>query len=204
LTANSRKEEDMARKTSRVMGVVLGMVLLVVGCGNAQKEATDAAISAAQTAINSVQGEAAKYVPDQLAAANSALQSAKDALAKRHYAAALAAANDAASTAKELAAAAAAKKADWTQAWTSLNESMPKSMDTVKAKLDAYSKGAHMPAGMDKEKLAEAKTQYDRLKQRWADASAAATQGNLGDAMKKASGLKDILAQLMTMLGIKS
>jgi hypothetical protein len=144
LTANSRKEKYMARKTSWVMGVALGMALLAVGRGNAQKEATDAAISVAQTAINSVQGEAAKYVPDQLAPANSALQSAKDALAKGDYGAAQAA-KDAASKAKELAATAAARKA----AWTSLNESMPKSMDAVKAKLDAYSKGAHMPAGMD-------------------------------------------------------
>jgi hypothetical protein len=185
------------------MGVVLGLVLLALGCGNAQKEATDAAISAAQTAINSVQDEAAKYVPDQLAAANGALQSARDALAKGDYRAALAAAKDAANKAEELAAAAAAKKTDWTQAWTSLNESMSKSMDTVKAKLDAYTKGARMPSGMDKEKLAEAKKQYDQLKQGWADASAAAAQGNLGEAMKKASTLKDILAQLMTLLGIK-
>jgi hypothetical protein len=194
----------MARKNSRVAGVVLGLMLLAMGCGNGQKEATDAAISAAQTAINSVQDEAAKYVPDQLAAANRALQSARDALAKGDYRAALAAAKDAASKAEELAAAAARKKTDWAQAWTRLNESMSKSMDAVTAKLDAYTKGARMPSGMDKEKLAEAKTQYDQLKQGWADASAAATQGNLGEAMKKAFALKDILAQLMTLLGIKS
>ena len=178
------------------------MALIVVGCGSAQKEATEAAVNAAQTAINSVQDEAAKYVPDQLAAANSALQSARDALAKGDYTAALAAAKDAASKAKDLAAAAAAKKAEWTQTWASLNESLPKSMDAVKAKLDAYSR--HLPAGMDQEKLATAKTQYQQLKQTWVDATAAATQGNLGDAIKKSSGLKDLLAQLKEMLGIKS
>ena len=192
----------MAKRMSWVLCGVLGVVLFVVGCGSAQKEATEAAVNAAQTAINSVQAEAAKYVPDQLAAANTALQSAKDALAKGDYTAALAAAKDAASKANDLAAAAAAKKQEWTQAWTSLNESMPKSMDAVKAKLDAYSK--HLPAGMDKEKLATAKTQYEQLKQTWADATAAATQGNLGDAIKKSSGLKDLLMQLKEALGIKS
>jgi hypothetical protein len=192
----------MANRMCWVLWGVLGVALLVVGCGNAQKEATDAAINAAQTAIGSVQDEAAKYAPDQLAAANNALQSAKDALAKSDYTAALAAAKDATSKAKELATAAAAKKEEWTKAWASLNQSMPKSMDAVKAKLDAYSR--HRPAGLDQDKLAEAKTQYEQLKQTWAEAAAAAAQGNLGDAIKKASGLKEVLTQLMTMLGIKS
>ena len=191
----------MARRVNWVLCGVLGVALLAVGCGNAQKEATDAAISAAQGAINSVQAEAAKYVPDQLAAANGALQSAKDALAKGDYAAALAAAKDAAGKARELATAAAAKQAEWTQTWSSLNESMPKSMDTVKAKLDAYSK--RLPAGMDQDKLAAAKAQYQQLKQSWTDAAAAAAQGNLGDAIKKTSGLKDLLTQLKDTLGIK-
>ena len=57
--------------------------------------------------------------------------------------------------------------------------------------------------GTDKAKLADAKAQYDELKQSWADASAAATRGNLGDAMRKALPLKDVIAKLMESLGIK-
>lgn len=194
----------MVRKTSWIFCALVGVVLLVAGCGNAQKEATDAAINAAQSAINAVQTEAAKYVPDQLAAAQTTLQSAKDALAKGDYQAALSAAQDAASKAKDLTAAAAAKKEEWTKQWTDLSASMPKSLDEVKAKLNAYSHGAHMPAGMDKAKLGDAKTQYEQLKQTWADATSAATSGNLADAMKKASDAKDVLAKLKEMLGIKS
>lgn len=194
----------MARKSGWTLCALLGIALLVAGCGNAQKEATDAAISAAQAAINAVQGEAEKYVPDQLQAAQAALQNAKDELAKGDYKAALTAARDAASKAKDLAATAAAKKDEWTKEWADLNVSLPKSMDQVKAKLSAYARGAHMPAGLDKAKLADAKTQYEQLKQDWANASAAATQGNLGDAMKKASTIKDALAKLVEMLGIKS
>ena len=203
MTARIQKgKKDMARRTWWALWGVLVVALLVAGCGNGQKEATDAAINAAQAAIDSVQAEAAKYVPDQLTAANNALQAAKDALAKGDYGAALAGARDAASKAREMAAAAAAKKAEWTQAWSSLNEWMPKSMDTVKAKLDAYSR--HLPAGMDQDQLAAAKAQYEQLKQTWKDASAAAAQGNLGDAIKKTSGLKELLTQLKEMLGIKS
>ena len=193
----------MGRKST--WASVLGIVVLVVaGCGNAQKEATEAAINAAQMAIDAVQTEAAKYVPDQLQAAQGVLQSAKDALAKGDYQKALAAAQDAASKAKELAAAAAAKKEEWTKEWAELNETLPKSMDAVKRKLEAYARGAQMPEGLDKDKLAEAKTEYEKLKQVWAEASAAAAKGDLGDALKKASGVKDALAKLMEMLGMKS
>ena len=198
------RKRDMLRRSGWGLCALLGIALLVTGCGDAQKEATDAAISAAQAAINAVQEEAEKYVPDQLQAAQKALQTAKDEFAKGEYQAALKAAQDAANKAKDLAAAAAAKKGEWTKQWADLNVSVPKAMDQVKTKLNAYAHGAHMPAGLDKDKLAEAKTQYEQLKQIWADASAAASQGNLGDALKKASAIKGVLAKLMEMLGIKS
>ena len=79
----------MLRKSGWILCALLGIALWVAGCGNAQKEATDAAINAAQAAINAVQGEAEKYVPDQLQAAQAALQTAKDELAKGEYQAAL-------------------------------------------------------------------------------------------------------------------
>lgn len=194
----------MVRKSAWVFCALVGIALWVTGCGNAQKEATDAAISAAQAAINAVQSEGEKYVPDQLQAAQTALQTAKDEFAKGEYQAALKAAQDAAKKAKELAAAAAAKKGEWTKEWADLNASVPKAMDQVKTKLNAYAHGAHMPTGLDKDKLAEAKTQYEQMKQIWADASATAAQGNLGEALKKASAMKDVLAKLAEMLGIKS
>lgn len=194
----------MARKTNWILSALLGIAFLVAGCNRAQKEATEAAINAAQSAITAAQGEAAKYVPDQLQAAQTALQNAKDALAKGDYEAALSSAKDAVSKAKELAAAAAAKKDEWTKEWADMSSTMPKSLDQIKAKLSAYSHGAHMPAGMDKTKLADAQTQYDQLKQSWADASSAASQGNLGDAISKLTGAKDTLAKLKEMLGIKS
>ncbi len=194
----------MVRKTRWICGVLLGIALFAAGCGTAQKDATDAESNAAQSAINAVEGQAAKYVPDQLPSAQATLQSAKDALAKGDCPAALSAARDAANKAKDLASAAAAKKEEWTKTWTDMSSSMPKSLNEVKTRLDAYSHGAHMPAGMDKSNLEEAKTQYEQLQQRWADASAKATQGDLGDAINKMSGIKDMLAKLKDMLGIKS
>jgi hypothetical protein len=193
----------MARKTNWILCVLLGMACLATGCGTAQKDATEAAINAAQEAINAVQGEAAKYVPDQLQAAQTTLQQAKDALAKSDYRAALSSAKDAAMKAKELATAAAAKRDEWSKEWSDMSATMPKSLDQIKAKLNAYSHGARLPAGMDKTALDEAQSQYDQLKKNWADASAAASQGHLGDAVNKLTGAKDTIAKLKEMLGIK-
>jgi esterase/lipase len=192
----------MARRPVWVV-CMLGVVLFVAACGKAEKDATEAAINAAQSAIDAVRAEAEKYAPDQLQAAQNALQSAKDELTKGDYKDALSAAQDAANKAKELAVTVAAKKDEFMKTWNSLNDSLPKSMDQVKTKLDAYSKGAHLPQGMDKDKLAEAKAQYAQLKQRWADARASASQGNWGDAIQKATGINDLLAKLKEMLLIK-
>ena len=194
----------MYRKKNWLVFGVLGVALLLMACNSGQKKAAEDAINAAQTAITAAQPEAAKYVPDQLKAAQDVLQSAKDALAKEDYQTALTAAQDASSKAKDLPAAATAKKDELTKEWASLSESIPKSLDTVKKKLDACSHGAKMPAGMDKAKLADAKTQYDQFKQGWSDAGAAFQQGNLLDAVKKASVVKDGLAKLAELLGIKS
>jgi hypothetical protein len=183
---------------------VFGLAILLAACRGAEKEATEGAINAAQTALNAAASEAAKYVPDQLTSAQDTLQRAKDAWAKGDYPAALSGARDASKKAGEMVAAAAAKKQELKKDWTALSESMPKSMEQIRARIDAYSHGARMPEGMDKSVLATAKGQYAQLKQAWADATAAAQSGNLGDAIQKATGIKDMLAKLRAMLSIKS
>jgi hypothetical protein len=183
---------------------VLGITIILAACGGAEKEATEAAVNAAQTAIDSVSSETAKYVPDQLKSAEDALQKARTALAKGDYATALAAAKDTAGKVGEMAKAAAEKKEALVKGWTSLSESMSKSMGQVKARLDTFSHGAKLPFGMDKGQLADAKEQYQQLRQSWAVATAAAQKGNLGEAIQKASGLKDVLEKLMELLGINS
>lgn len=182
---------------------VLGLMLLG-GCNNSQREATEAAINAAQQAVDSVQAEAAKYVPEELEQAKQTLQSARNSLAKSDYQAALASARDAANRARDLAVSSAAKRKEWLDTWNSLNESLPKSMAQVKAKLDAYTRNGRLPEGMDKDGMEQAKAQFEKLKQEWTEATSSATQGLVGDAVKKASELKQELTNLMTKLGIKT
>lgn len=193
----------MQRKWSRGRWLIIGTALLVVGCGNAQRDATEGAINAAQSAINAVRAEAEKYVPDQLRAAERTLQSARDSLVKGDYDSALTEAKEAANKARDVAVAAAGTKEQWRSNWNDLNESLPRSVDQIKNRIDAYSHGARMPEGMDKDVLEEAKKEYADLKEKWDSAKESARQGNLGDAIQKSTGLNEVIAKLKDLLRIK-
>ncbi len=194
----------MKSRQASVFALALGATILLASCGGAQREATEAAINAAQSAINAAQGAAEKFVPEQTKAAQDALQAAKDALAKGEYAEALKDAKDAAQKAREAVSAAAAKKEEWTNTWNSLSQSAPKTMSEVQAKLDAYRRNGKLPSGLDKPAMEDAKTQFEQLRQGWTDATAAYKNGNLADAMKKASVFKEGLRKLKELLGIQS
>src|SRR5208282_1452524 len=194
----------MFRKMNWYVFEVVSVAVLLAACNGAQKDATEAALDATQTAITAVQGEAAKYVPDQLKETQDAMQSARNALAKGDYEGALNGAQNAANMAKELATAAAAKKGELRKDWVSYSETFPKSLEEAKRRLDAYSHGARLPEGLEKEMLPDARAQYDQLKQRWNDAVASFQGGNLADATKKAAELKEALAKLAELLGMKT
>jgi hypothetical protein len=194
----------MKNRNILLWACALGIALYIGGCGNAQREATEAAVNAAQTAINAAQGAAEKFVPEQTKAAQEALQTAKDAVAKGDYPAALSSAKDAAQKAKDAVAAATAKKQEWTNTWQSLNASAPKSMSEIQAKVDAYKKYGRYPKGVDKEHMDTAVARFDQLKQGWADATAAYKNGNLADAMEKAFSFKEGLQKLKELLGMQS
>jgi len=194
----------MFRKMNWYVFEVVSVAVLLAACNGAQKDATEAALDATQTAITAVQGEAAKYVPDQLKETQDAMQSARNALAKGDYEGALNGAQNAANMAKELATAAAAKKGELRKDRVSYSETFPKSLEEAKRRLDAYSHGARLPEGLEKEMLPDARVQYDQLKQGWSDASASFQRGNLADATKKAAELKEGMAKLAELLGMKT
>jgi|HubBroStandDraft_2_1064218.scaffolds.fasta_scaffold98520_2 hypothetical protein len=184
---------------------VLSLTVALAGCGgNAAKEATEAAVNAAQTAITGIQGEAAKYVPDQLSAAQNAIQAANTALAKGDLQTALTDAREAIDKAKVLESASAEKKDELTKDWSRFTQSFPKTLEAVHWRIEAYSHGAKLPAGLDQQILDDAKTQYASLKQGWSDAAATFQQGDLVAACQKASILKDALPKLMESLAMKT
>jgi Domain of unknown function (DUF4398) len=192
----------MKKRAAVLVACTMGMALLLAGCGNAQREATEAAVNAAQTAVNAATATAEKYAPEQSKEAQDALLSAKEHLSHGDYESALKYAQEAAKKAKDALSTASAKKEEWTNTWNSLNQSVPRTMNDIQAKMNAYAKSGKLPKGVDQPHMEEAKAQFDKVKQNWADVAAAYRNGNFADAMSKASAYKEGLAKLKELLGI--
>jgi len=183
---------------------IVACVLLVAGLGACatDKAPADAAIKAAEQAIQAVADDAGKYVPAQLKESQDALAAAKDKFTKGEYKEALAAATELANKAKELATAAAAKKEELTKAWNDLAASLPQTVASIQAKIEELGKAKKLPKGMDKAKLAQAQEGLAGVTKAWDEASAAFTAGNLNEALGKANGLKEKGAEVMALLGM--
>lgn len=186
----------MRRKMSLVMGaIVSGILLLGTGCGQSPKQAAQAAINAAQAMLNEVQAEAEKYVPEQLRDAQTTLQRAKDTLQHGDYPAALSAAQDALNKAKAVASQTLGRQ----EQWTNLNDSITKSLEEARSKLDAYANGERLPKGMTKSKLKEAQAEYEQLKQKWEQTWAESR----GEVSKQGDEIKEEVEKLKEKLGIE-
>jgi hypothetical protein len=183
---------------------LIACVLLVAGLAacNTDKGPADLAIKADEAAIQAVADEAAKYAPGQLKAAQDALAAAKDKFAKGEFKEALAAATELGNTAKELATATAAKKDELTKTWNDLAASLPQAVASIQAKVEELAKAKKLPKGMDKAKLAQAQEGLAGMTKAWDEASAAFTAGNIGEALGRASTLKEKGAEIMALLGM--
>ena len=182
--------------------VLVVVVLFAAACASDQKPAEEA-IKAAESAIESAKGEAAKYVPDQVKGLEDGLKAAKDALAKKDYKAALSAAKDLPGKAKELGAAAAAKKAELTKAWEQMSGGLPKMVEAIKSRVDILSQSKKLPANIDKAKFEGIKSGLPEVTQMWDDAQKAFSGGNLADALSKAKTIKEKAVEMMTTLGMQ-
>jgi len=182
--------------------VLIVLVLFAAACASNPKPAEEA-IKAAEAAINAAKGDAIKYIPDQVKALEDGLQTAKDAFAKKDYKAALNAAKDLPGKAKDLAAAAAAKKTELTEAWKQMSGGLPKMVEAIKSRVDVLSKSKKLPADLDKAKLDGVKAGLPEVTQMWNDAQKAFSGGNLADAVSKAKTIKDKAVEMMTTLGMQ-
>jgi hypothetical protein len=194
------------RKKSSISAASFGLSLriaLLGGCGSAEKAPAEAAIKATEAALETVRGEAARYVPDELRSVEDALKSAKASFDKGEYKAALTAAQDLPGKVKGIGAAAAAKKAELTRAWDEISGGVPKMAEPIKSRLDILSQSKKLPVGLDKEKFEGARAGLDALNKGWTEASDAAKSGNLTEALSKGKAAKDKAVEVMTALNMQ-
>jgi hypothetical protein len=189
----------MRRHAYKFIIMILAGALLG-GCENKDKTTAEAALKAAEEAINTAKAEASKYVPDQAKSLDAELAAAREKFSKGDYKGALADAQALASKAKDVASAAAAKKTELTKSWEDLSSGLPRVIEAIQSRVDSLSQSKKLPAGMTAETLAQAKAGLTEMRQQWAAATEAAKNGNVADAVSKAAAVKVRAAEVLTLL----
>jgi predicted small lipoprotein YifL len=199
---------NMKKQTVWLMAALAALAL--AGCAN-DKGPAEQAIANADAALAQIHDAALKYIPEQLGAVTTQLDSLKDAANRGDYKAVLAAApavmtaigalKDSANAKQAEVEAALAKAKD---AWGPMSTDLPKMVDAIQTRVDTLSKSHRLPKGITKSTLATAQTSLGSLKSAWGDASNDATTGDYTSAVNKAQALKDQAAQIMQSLGMSS
>lgn len=168
-------------------------ILIVASCTN-QMEPAKNAINNIKATLAAVSPDAQKYIPDQLAAAQSKLDQMTASYEKKDYASVLAAAPAVLAEVNGLAGAATAKKDENLRAlgteWRSLAASIPQSVTAVQTRIDALSKTKRVPKDID---LGAAKSGLSDATSAWEKAQSAFSSGNAEDAVTAAKDAKSKL-----------
>jgi DNA repair exonuclease SbcCD ATPase subunit len=180
---------------------MLFISVLFMACAD-EKGPAELAMKAAEQAVAATKAEAEKLVPDQVAALESVLASAKDKLAKGEFKEALSEAQGLVGKAKDVLAAAQAKKDELTQKWTELSQGLPQMVEAIQGKVDDLSKLKKLPKAITAEKLAEAKSGLEAVKADLAKAQESFTSGNIEEAIAVATAVKEKAVKAMESLGI--
>ena len=184
--------------------------VLIIGC-NMQKGPAEQAVASAQAALDAVHDSAMKYAPEQLGGVDAQLSDLKGKFQQGDYAGVVASAPALMTAISGLKDAATAKKAEAEQAlakakddWGPASAAVPKMVEELTKRVEALSKGGHLPKGVTKDAVAAAKSGLDSLKSTWSDASNASASGDYTTAMAKAQAVKDKATELMKSLGMNT
>jgi predicted small lipoprotein YifL len=172
--------------------------LALVACS--QKGPAEAALKAAETSVNEVKADGAKYAAEQTKGLLASYTAAQEAFNKGDYKAAMEVAQGIPDKAKDVAGAVATKKDELTKSWNALSASVPGMVDQFKAKVDALSAMKKLPKDMDAAKLDAAKASLSDITKSWGEASDAFKSGNLIDANAKGNAVKAKVADAMGAL----
>lgn len=172
--------------------------LALVACS--QKGPAEAALKAAETSVNEVKADGAKYAAEQTKGLLASYTAAQEAFNKGDYKAAMEVAQGIPAKAKDVAAAVAAKKDELTKSWNALSASVPGLVEQFKAKVDALSAMKKLPKDMDAAKLDSAKASLSDITKSWGEASDAFKSGNLIDANAKGNAVKAKVSDAMGTL----
>jgi hypothetical protein len=177
-------------------------VFLLAACADYETPAKDK-LAEVTASLDNVARDAAKYAPDELKAVKDELDAAKASFDKGDYEKALLGARAVAEKVPELATTAGKKKNELMkqlgEEWQKLSVDLPKTLDSIGARITKLGKSKTKPAGFD-----QAKTDYDAAKQTLGEATAAGSAGNVEEAVAKAKTVQEKATAIMAALGMKA
>lgn len=174
------------------------LVALTAACSS--KRPAEAALQAAEAAVESVRGDARVFLPDEFKSLQTELADARAKFEGGEYQAALEAAQGLPAKAKDVAAAVSAKRSELVQAWTEMQSSMPDMVEKVQARVAELTKMRRLPPGIDKAKVDAARTDLTALTEQWGEATAAMDGGDLIKAVDVGTAVKTKAEALLASL----
>ena len=183
-------------KTTRNLAKHLAVyfaAILIVACAN-QMEPAKNALANINATLAAASADAQKYIPDQLAGAQSKVAALKASFDNKDYAAVVAGAPAVLAEVSGLAGAAEAKNDENLKAlgneWRGLAATIPQSVAAVQTRVDALSKTKHVAKGID---LTAAKSGLSDATAAWEKAQSDFKSGNASDAVSAAKDAKSKL-----------
>jgi hypothetical protein len=176
--------------------------LLLAACADYETPAKET-LAKVEASLDNVARDASKYAPDELKAVKDELDAAKASFDKGDYEKALLAARAVGEKVPELATTAGKKRNELMKQlgdeWQKMSVDLPKTMDSIGARIAKLGKMKSPPAGFD-----QAKSDYDAAKKTLGEAMAAGSVGNFEDAVPKAKTVQEKATAIMAALGMKT
>jgi hypothetical protein len=196
------------RRLSLLPELLVCAALLLGGCASQQDRASRVVAEAEQT-LQAFKEDAQRLAPEQYAAAEQAIARLKTQLQQRDFAGVITALPTVTTQLAALQELANARRAELEAAieraraeWTGLSLDVPASLDALQRRIDELAAAGKLPAGVDRNTLAEARKTLEALRAKWAEALASFAQGRLPEAADQARESRDRAAELAARLDV--
>jgi len=188
------------KKTLRIALAVVPFAL-VVACTDAAKAPAESAVAAAGAAVQSLQGDVAKFAPEAVKGVQAAYAKAKDLLEKQDYKGALAAAGEIPGKVKEAVSLSAANKEKLAQAWADLSAAGDRSVSDLKARVASLGSARKLPAGVSRAAVEKANAGVASLESGWQSVKQMVKDGAYEPAIARAKELKAQGEEILKSIG---
>lgn len=192
-----------------IVALILALLvaLSAAGCVN-QRDAAAEAVDDAAATLSALGADAARYAPEQAAAARAAVDRLKQRLRDGDTAGILAALPDVTTQLTALQAAATQRKREALDLlerarsdWTRLAADLPPLLNSLQSRIDALARSGQLPAGVDRALLDRARKELEALKAQWAKALASFSAGRVPEAADEARKSRERAQALLDQLG---